>query len=68
MFAKLKKEVFYPHPPERVWLLLTNSRALAAWLMENDFEPRVECKFYFYSQSLPKKGRWVLSQSKQGVS
>ena len=49
----LNKQVFYPYPPERVWLLLTNSRALAAWLMENDFEPRVGCKFCFYSQSLP---------------
>ena len=53
MFGKLNKEVFYSHPPERVWLLLTNRRALAAWLMENDFEPRVGCKFSFYSQSLP---------------
>ncbi len=49
----LNKEIFYPHSPERVWLLLTNSRSLAKWLMENDFEPRVGCKFCFYSQSLP---------------
>ena len=53
MLATLNKEVFYPHPPEKVWLLLTNSRILAKWLMENDFEPRVGCKFCFYSQSLP---------------
>ncbi|MBE9213542.1 SRPBCC domain-containing protein [Plectonema cf. radiosum LEGE 06105] len=49
----LSKEIFYPYSPERVWLLLTNSRTLAKWLMENDFEPRVGCKFCFYSQSLP---------------
>ena len=49
----LNKEIFYPYSPERVWLLLTNSRSLAKWLMENDFEPRVGCKFCFYSQSLP---------------
>ncbi len=57
----LNKEVFYPHSPEKVWLLLTNSRALAAWLMENDFEPRVGCKFCFYSQSLPgiDTNKWV---------
>jgi uncharacterized protein YndB with AHSA1/START domain len=53
MFAKLNKEVFYAHPPEKVWQVITNSRALAAWLMENDFEPRVGCKFCFYSKSLP---------------
>ena len=53
MFSKLNKQVFYPHPPQRVWQVITNSRALAAWLMENDFEPRVGCKFCFYSQSLP---------------
>ncbi|NJL78017.1 MAG: SRPBCC domain-containing protein [Richelia sp. RM2_1_2] len=49
----LNKEVFYPHPPEKVWQVITNSRTLAKWLMENDFEPRVGCKFCFYSQSLP---------------
>lgn len=53
MFSKLNKEVFYPYPREKVWQVITNSRALAAWLMENDFEPRVGCKFRFYSQSLP---------------
>lgn len=53
MFSKLNKEVFYPHPPERVWQVITNREALAGWLMENDFEPRVGCKFCFYNQSLP---------------
>ncbi|MEM7717342.1 MAG: SRPBCC domain-containing protein [Cyanobacteria bacterium P01_A01_bin.68] len=53
MFAKLNKEVFYPHPPEKVWQVITNSRSLAAWLMDNDFEPRLGCKFCFYSKSLP---------------
>ncbi|MBF2014592.1 MAG: SRPBCC domain-containing protein [Rivularia sp. T60_A2020_040] len=49
----LNKEVFYPHPPEKVWQVITNSRTLAKWLMENDFQPQVGCKFCFYSQSLP---------------
>lgn len=31
----------YPHPVERVWEALATSRGLAAWLMPNDFEPRV---------------------------
>ena len=51
--GKLNKEVFYPHPPERVWQVITDSRAISAWLMENDFEPRVGCKFCFYNRSLP---------------
>lgn len=46
-------EVFYPHSPERVWQVLTDRRALAAWMMENDFEPKLGHKFRFYSQPLP---------------
>ncbi|MGH7999291.1 MAG: SRPBCC family protein [Brasilonema sp.] len=53
MLRDLKKEVFYPHPPQRVWQVLTNRRALAAWLMENDFEPRVGHKFRFHDSTLP---------------
>jgi uncharacterized protein YndB with AHSA1/START domain len=53
MLRDLKTEVFYPHPPQRVWQVLTNRRALAAWLMDNDFEPRVGHKFRFQTQSLP---------------
>ena len=33
-------EVTYPHPPERVWRALVDSRELALWLMPNDFVPR----------------------------
>lgn len=46
-------EVFYPYPPERVWQVLTDRRALTAWMMENDFEPKLGHKFQFYSQPLP---------------
>lgn len=46
-------EVFYPYPPERVWQVLIDRRALAAWMMENDFEPKVGHRFRFYSQPLP---------------
>ncbi|MBF2002911.1 MAG: SRPBCC domain-containing protein [Synechococcales cyanobacterium M58_A2018_015] len=46
-------EVFYPYPPERVWQVLTDRRALAAWMMENDFEPKVGHRFQFHSQPLP---------------
>ncbi|MGB5961845.1 MAG: SRPBCC domain-containing protein [Coleofasciculaceae cyanobacterium] len=54
MLQNVKTEVFYPYPPERVWQVITNRRALAEWLMENDFEPRVGHKFRF--QTEPQQG------------
>jgi uncharacterized protein YndB with AHSA1/START domain len=55
MLQDVKTEVFYPYPPERVWQVITNRRALAEWLMENDFEPRVGHKFRF--QTEPQQGK-----------
>lgn len=46
-------EVFYPHPPERVWQALTDRRALSAWMMNNDFEPELGHRFQFHSCPLP---------------
>ena len=43
----IRKERWYPHSPEKVWVALTDPRALAEWLMPNDFEPRVGHKFRF---------------------
>ncbi len=40
-------EVFYPHCQERVWQALTERQALAAWMMDNNFEPRLGHKFHF---------------------
>jgi uncharacterized protein YndB with AHSA1/START domain len=37
----------YPFPPERVWRALTDSKALAEWLMPNDFQPKIGHKFQF---------------------
>jgi uncharacterized protein YndB with AHSA1/START domain len=56
MLRNLNLEVFYPYPPQRVWQVLTNRQALAAWLMENDFEPRCGHKFQFQYSSLPGLG------------
>lgn len=53
MLRDLKLEVFYPHPPERVWQVITNRRILAEWLMENDFEARLGHKFQFKHSTLP---------------
>lgn len=46
-------EQTYPNPPERVWRALTDSAALAEWLMPNDFEPRVGHKFQFRAKPMP---------------
>jgi len=40
-------EETYPYPPERIWRALTNSDAMADWLMPNTFEPKVGCRFQF---------------------
>ena len=43
----------YPHPLERVWQALTHRKALATWLMDNNFEPYVGHRFQFKEPSLP---------------
>jgi uncharacterized protein YndB with AHSA1/START domain len=53
MLQDVKLNIFYPHPPERVWKALTDRRALAAWMMENDFEPCLGHKFRFRSEPIP---------------
>ena len=53
---RLKMEVFYAYPPERVWQVLTNPQALATWLMENDFEPRIGHKFRFQQPQFEETG------------
>ncbi|MCC5928868.1 MAG: SRPBCC domain-containing protein [Cyclobacteriaceae bacterium] len=37
----------YPHPPEKVWKTISNSEALASWLMPNNFKLEVGHRFYF---------------------
>jgi len=44
---------FLPYPPEHLWRVLTDSRALAEWLMPNDFEPRVGHRFTFRTDPVP---------------
>lgn len=43
----IRKERFYPHPPEDVWAAITDSHALAEWLEPNDHQPVVGHKFQF---------------------
>jgi len=41
------------HPPEKVWRALTTSELIAAWLMQNDFEPRLGHRFNFRARPIP---------------
>lgn len=49
----LRKEVWLPRSPADVWLALTDPRALAEWLMPNNFEPRVGHVFRFHVDPMP---------------
>ena len=51
--STIKQENFYPHPAERVWRALTDSEAMNAWLMENDFKPVVGHRFQFRTKPAP---------------
>ncbi|HEX4336828.1 MAG TPA: SRPBCC domain-containing protein [Polyangiaceae bacterium] len=42
-----------PHPPEKVWRALTESKLVAAWLMPNDLRPVVGHRFTFRAQPIP---------------
>ena len=53
MKRDLRFEVVYKHPIEKVWRALTDPKAIAQWLMENDFEPRLGHKFMFHSKPQP---------------
>ena len=51
--ASIIYDVFYPHTPERVWVALTSSEAIAKWLMPNDFEPHSGHSFTFRTNPMP---------------
>lgn len=53
MSQEIVLEMFYPHPPERVWQALTDRRALSIWMMNNDFEACLGHQFRFQSCPLP---------------
>ena len=44
---RVRKTVIYQHSCDRVWVALTESTALAEWLMPNNFEPIVGRTFQF---------------------
>ena len=51
--ATLVIERIFPHPPEKLWRALTESRLLAEWLLNNDFEPTAGRKFQFRREPMP---------------
>jgi uncharacterized protein YndB with AHSA1/START domain len=42
---RIEREAVYPHSPERVWRALVDTDELAAWLMTNNFAPKVGHEF-----------------------
>ena len=46
-------ERVFPHPPEKLWRVLTESPLLAQWLLNNDFAPTVGTVFQFRAQPAP---------------
>jgi uncharacterized protein YndB with AHSA1/START domain len=51
--TEIRLNLYYPHPLERVWRAITDSRAIASWLMENDFAPRAGHRFRLRPAGLP---------------
>jgi uncharacterized protein YndB with AHSA1/START domain len=52
----IRLEEFLPHPPARVWRVLTDSALMARWLMPNDFALEVGRSFTFQGVPLPGAG------------
>jgi uncharacterized protein YndB with AHSA1/START domain len=46
-------ERVFPHPPEKLWRALTESKLLAEWMMNNDFEPEIGRRFQFRADPAP---------------
>jgi uncharacterized protein YndB with AHSA1/START domain len=53
MKRDLHFEMVYEQAPEQVWAALTNSDALATWLMPNNFKPQVGHRFQFRTKPAP---------------
>lgn len=55
MKRNIRLERHYPFPPERVFRAISDSDAMAEWLMPNDFQPKLGHKFQFKSKP---QGNW----------
>jgi uncharacterized protein YndB with AHSA1/START domain len=43
-------ERIFAHPPETVWLALTDGQLLSRWMMSNDFQPIIGHRFQFRAE------------------
>lgn len=43
----------FPHPPEKVWKVLTESSLIEQWLLKNDFQPAVGHSFTLWADPVP---------------
>jgi uncharacterized protein YndB with AHSA1/START domain len=50
---EIRLEQRYEFAPEQVWRALTDSDALAKWLMPNDFKPVLGHRFQFRAEPMP---------------
>lgn len=48
-------EKVLPHPPDKIWKVLTDSELIAKWLMPSDFQAEVGRRFTFRSKPM---GDW----------
>ncbi|OKS89415.1 SRPBCC family protein [Mucilaginibacter polytrichastri] len=53
MKRSIRYEKTYPHPPEKLWKLIADSKILSEWLMPNDLLPVVGHKFTFKTKPGP---------------
>lgn len=53
MTRNLRFEVVYPHSVDSVWHAITDSEALAEWLMPNDFRAELRHRFTFQTHPAP---------------
>jgi len=54
--SDIRTDAFLAHPPQKVWRALTDPGLLEAWLMPNDFAPRVGHRFTFRTEPVPAQG------------
>ena len=43
-----------PHPPEKIWRVLTQGPLIEEWLMKHDFQPVVGHRFNFRADPMPQ--------------
>jgi uncharacterized protein YndB with AHSA1/START domain len=53
MKRDIRIERVFHHPPAKVWRAIADREAIAAWLMKNDFEPRVGHRFQLRDRPRP---------------